>query len=570
MAVGVNGGNNLNLLLFEVVMVRTVSEFLPPIVTTVAIHPLVVVPTTIRYSDSSRGAVQETALTVTDEIAGRTMRMVSLEGTFGGQESLGLGLYIGTGELRFKRFYHEVVRLPDAVSQDQVDDNKDLTRSPFLNLSLKPYDEENTYFAINFYDFWNDRAFAVRMMQWQDSRGAFGNAEGAVRYQMQLKEAGPLVTGGIGTAIIKGLFDLLTAWDNINELLKSYTLEAIINSLGALNTIVLGQMFETLDAVVGQIDSVKNVLSGSTGPGGGIVPVPATAAQEQDPSIDVDALQGGVSTYLDDTADLATSADEVVGIATSQRNSDDTEQGAVAWAAQTDEGGVAGLDQAQGIDDVYSIGYAARFQQAVGKLAGMSRAEYQALLESTAESNRGTSLGSSKALHRVAITDTATSIEQRYGVPWRTILDLNRLLPDEALLPGTELSIPSVRAAGLPSRIDGLPVFDSHAGQSAWGKDLSVDLRTNADGSLVIVEGEDVLSQGSQWLLKQFEGELVNRLQETPEVGREKFLRTQIASLYRSDARIAGVIEVRSSIDSSARVQLDVVARAIGGVDVTL
>lgn len=557
---GDNLGGNLNIFLFELVMVTTLSEWVPPLVTTVAIHPLVVVPTSIRYSDTSRGSVEETALSVTDEIGGRALRTVQMEGTFG-VKSKGLGLYIGTGELRFKRFYHEIVRLADAVSQRQVDAEKDLFRSPFLGIPLKAYDEEHSYFAVNFYDFWNKRTFAVRIPQWSDSRGSYGNAEGAVRYQMTLKEAGDLVTGGIGTAIIKALFDVLTSWDSINELLKSYTLGAILDSLGALNQIVLTQMFETMDAVINQIDSVKGVLSGSEVP---LVPVPTLEAAGQ-----TYVQPAGVSAYLDDAAELESQAADVLDIAASQRAGEDTETGAVAWSTQAQEGGVAGMEQADGIDAVYAIGFAAAYQRVAGVFAGMSRAEYQGLLESTGEASRGASLGTSRATHVVSITDTAQSIEQQYGVPWRRILDLNRLLPDEALVPGTALLIPTVRASGLPSRIEGLPVWDSHAGEAAWGKDLAVDLRADAAGKLVIVSGSDVLVQGSQWLLSIFEDELINRLQLTPEVVREEMMRAQIAQIYVSDARIEGVVEVRSDV-SETGIALDVVARAIGGTNVTL
>jgi len=553
--------------MFEVVQVRVLDPTVAAKVTTVAIHPLVVVPSTIRYSDSSRGAIQETALTVTDEIAGRAMRSITLEGTFG-VESRGLGLYIGTGELRFKRFYHEVVRLPDAVNKEQVDANKDLTRSPLLNLVLASYDEGDSYFAINFYDFWNDRSFAVRVQQWQDSRGAYGNADGAVRYTMQLKEAGPLVTGGIGTAIISALFDVLTGWDNINELFKSYTLDVVIESLGNVVAIVAGQMFETVDALNDWFGAAKDVLAGNTGPVGGTIPISSSAAQREATEEEV-AVAAGVSAYLDESQKLADQADEVLAIAAASRSGANTEQGAVSWSTQNSEGGVAGMEQAQAIDDVYTLGFAARYQQAVGKFAGLSRADYQGLIESTGEATRGANSGTTKALHRVAITDTAASISARYNVSWRRILDVNRLLPDEALLPGTELLVPTLRTAGLPERINGLPTFDSHGGRSSWGKDLSVDLRAESSGQLAIVQGEEVLVQGSQWLLKAFEGQLVERLKQTPEPGREKFLRAQIARIYQSDARIEGVIEVRSSVNSE-RVQLDVVARAIGGVDVTL
>ena len=221
---GNNAGGNLNLFLFEVGMItRDPSGILPDLVQTVSIQPMVVVPTSIAYTDESRSTITETHQDSIITKAGRKPRRVQMAGNFG-VESRGLGLFIGTGQLRFEKFWHEVVRLPDATNQHQVDDAKNVFRSPFLNLSLKPYNPERTSFYINFFDFWNDVQFEAQIPSFNFRREhRNGGASGLVPYNLNLTEAGPIVTGSLASTIINGLFQALTAWDDINELLKSYT-----------------------------------------------------------------------------------------------------------------------------------------------------------------------------------------------------------------------------------------------------------------------------------------------------------------------------------------------------------
>lgn len=72
---GNNKGGQLNLFLFELGMVtRDPLGIVPDIVTTIGVHPLVVVPTTIRYSDRSRTTIAATHDGSVVTKAGRNLR----------------------------------------------------------------------------------------------------------------------------------------------------------------------------------------------------------------------------------------------------------------------------------------------------------------------------------------------------------------------------------------------------------------------------------------------------------------------------------------------------------------
>lgn len=580
---GNNKGRQLNVFIFEVGMLtRDPFGILPDIVTTVAVHPLVVNPTTIRYSDNTRSSVTETPGGAVYSQAGRALRTAQFAGTFG-VESRGLGLVIGTGDLRFQRFYHEVVRLSEALDKNQVDACKDLFRSPFLNLALTPYSEERSVLFVNFYDFWHNIAFQglVQQFGWTvGHRG--GGASGRREYQLSLKEVGPLVTGGIGTTLINGLFQALTAWDSVNEIIKSYTLDAVSNALVDAAGIVVSQFTDSMNAFAAQVDGATGVVNGFDDPFGAFKPrnasvagggedgsaaaPPAPALQEvtDDPANGTTGLSGhlGASSGIIATAGQLLESMQSSG----PPNELDAVGGEIDWGGLEGEGSLSGVDAAENQDRLSRLITAASFQPAVGALYGMSRAEYAAYVGATGRGGRDPRLAST-AEYTVTDTDTAKSISDQFGVPWNAILRLNRLLPDEALVAGTVLLIPRQRAVGQQNAIAGLPVFGSHAGRAAWGKGLPWDLRTDADGKLVVIEGEELLIQGIDWMVEVFGEELLQIAHQTPLVVRDRMIQRRIAGIVASDRRIASVDQVTTTTNGSA-IEVSVEATAINGAKI--
>lgn len=583
MPAGNNLGGQLNVILFELGMItRDPLGFLPDIVTTIAVHPLVVVPTSIRYQDDSRSTVNETFNGSIVTKAGRGSRSLSLQGTFG-VASRGLGLVIGTGDLRFKRFYHEIVRLSDAISKEQVDAEKDLFRSPFLNLALLPYDPERSTFFINYYDFWHDVQFEALVTSFSfEKRARGGSATGLTWYQLAAKECGPIVTGGIGTTLINALFQALTAWDSINEIIKSYTLDAIATSVVDAGGIVVGQFVDSVNAFKAQAAGATAVMNGFADPLANVKTTASTVDDkrktdetlgynEGDRPTDYDEGNAtGLSPFLRSAAAIEESGLDVLEAmrSSSAPTTVDDPAGAVRWGSVEGEGSIDALDSVDAQDALSTVIDAAAWQRCAGSLYGMSRAEFAAYLSATGRSGRAPAITGTVA-HTVREWDTIESLTTQYGVDWETILLINDLLPDEALLVGTVLQIPRERGIGQPNAIAGLPVFGSHAGEAAWGRDLPVDFRANADGGLATISGTDVLVQGIDWLIAQHGAELVQLANETPEVVRTAVLQKRITAILSTDRRVTSVERIDLRTTAEALLEVGAAVTAINGSSIT-
>jgi hypothetical protein len=228
----------------------------------------------------------------------------------------------------------------------------------------------------------------------------------------------------------------------------------------------------------------------------------------------------------------------------------DAVAGAIDWSTLGDEHTIAGLDAADRIDDIDTVISSARFQSAVGALYGMSRADYAAYVSGTGSGGRAPGMGATLE-HRVTAYDTAVALEQRYGVTFDDILRLNGLLPSEALVTGRVLLIPQAHVATSQQRIEGLPVFGSHAGRAAWGRDLWADLRVDTAGRLLVCEGEDVLAQGMDWIVATFEDELDALRREVPDVAQPFVLEQRLSALLLSDPRFVAVESITVTPDPS-------------------
>lgn len=586
MAAGSNEGGQLNLLIFEVGMItRDPLGIVPDIVSTIGIHPLVVVPASIVYSDTSRTSIVETHDGSIVTKGGRGLRTVQLAGSFG-VISRGLLLYVGTGDLRFKRFYHDVVRLGSAVSKAQVDAEKDPFRSPLLSLLLLPYDPERSSFFVNFYDFWHNEKFECEVQDWRHEKRARGgaSASGMTAYQMTLKECGPIVTGALGTALLNALFEALTTWDSINELIKSYTLDAIVGSFADAGGILVSQFTDSMNAFQAQIDGATAIMNGGQLPDTtqrvnsssafGDDGTPTTAAeQDRIEARDFaygDGSESGLSPFLASARALRrTGAELLVRMRSSARaQTVDDEGGAVDWSALDGEGGILALDQADQQDQLAAVIDAAAFQEATGALYGMSREEFAAYLAATGRSGREPALAGTIE-HVVTELDTIASLTRRYGIAWDLILRVNDLMPDEALLVGTKLLIPRERALGQPNAIAGLPVFGSHAGQAALGADFYADFRVDTNGQLQILSGPDLLIQGHDWVVRQIGGELLELVNQTPPVIRETMVRQRLGSILASDKRISSVDRITTTFGDDGSMSIVTDLTAINGLPIT-
>lgn len=553
MSIGANGGGNLNIIVVEVGIVTTEPTTGAEVVTTVSVHPLLVAPRSIRYSDASRSPVMETTGGSILTRAGRALRTVQMDGMFG-VESRGLGPYIGSGEMRFQRFYKEVVRMSDALSDDDVQAAVDiLNGTPFISLLVKPFVEGYSTFYINFYDFWNDVAFQALVPSFGWTREfRNGGATGNISYQLVVKEVGPLKEGGLGNEIISALLAILGTWDDINDVLGAYTATEIIDAQIAVAAIVASELADTVEAVNAQVQSVQELMGGNT------------AA-----SLASDASNDGIASFFSNCQRLVEQGEEAV-TALNQAlglGEVDNDSGAISPTAVDGEGSNRALDMAGRIHDLEGVIDAGRFYQAAGKFFGMGRSDYQAfILGGGALGLFGPDAAGSER-HEVALTDTPASIERRYGVTWARILELNNLTPDEALFPGTVLQIPVPRPKG-PQGIRGLPTFGSHVGKSAWGIDLPLELIAR-NGDVVTVDEEDVLVQGATFLVEQVADDLLVAVKSVPDAVKTRYLSRRLSALFRLDGRFTSTEDVTVAITPGGGFDVEATLHAINGGTIT-
>jgi len=547
-SLGANKGGNLNIYIFEVGVVN-LFELLGvqvEIVSTMTIHPLLVVPTRIDYRDTSRTAISQTAGGSVVTVAGRAFRQVTMQGTFG-VDSRGILLYIGNGAMRFQRFLKEVVRMGDAMSQDEVDANTDwINGTPLIPLLTLVYEEEYSTPFINFYDFWNDTAFQCVIRSFNHRRShREGGASGLVHYTMTIDEAGPLVEGGLGEMLISALMNALTFWDSLNNAIASYTLDVVVGSFTALGAIVMSELADTLAALNAQVEGVQ-ALMGANSAEGQYVAASGTS---------------GLSSYFENASKVAQYADELADQLGKQ--SDDTAQGETGQAdfSKTDSGNRSAEQYSRRVE-LRDIAGRALTSSVMGVFFGMSEAEFEEYVTASGTADVPRPELGSTTEHTVTETDTPEGMEQTYGVDWGRILALNGLLPHEALIAGTVILIPSVRPTG-PQGIDGLPTFGSHRGQAAWGSDIPWELDVDSSGDIVAIEGPDVVVQGSEWIIDLFGADLLQAVQHVPTIVRERYMAKRLAGMFKLDRRITGVREMEVVIggDGAAeiRVNLDVI-----------
>lgn len=536
MPIGQNTGGQLNVYLFEVGM-RTLLPALEPggephaLHTTVGIHPLLVAPTSVSYSDTSASPITQTVGGTINTRSGRALRRVSLQGTHG-VATRGLGPYIGTGPVRAKRFHDEVVRLGEALGAEDVDAAiNDLTGTPFIRQLLRGYDPERCTFYVNFYDFHADQHFSVVVRSYNPGI-AFGRgaATGLISYSMTLDEAGPIVAGSLATGAVEILFDALGAWQDANGALASYTPGAVIDGALAPLGIAVSELGATIRALDAQADSAQALLAG-------IPPTETSTAAL--------ATYLSVASTVQDEAEGAARTTEA--IAPSEMGSDGAR---VVWEAQPEEGVSEALELADAIADLEDVAEAATWQAAAGALYGQSRETFAAYVTSNGETDVPADVSGTTA-YTVGPGDTEATLEEQFGISFDRILALNDLLPDEALLEGTELRIPALRARG-SQQIAGLPVLGSHQGIAALGQGLRTDLAVGDDGQLLTLAGLDFLGQGIDWLAQTFESELQSVIAQVPDVVRERMLQIRLGRLYRQDRRIASVDSIDVALSPGA------------------
>lgn len=514
MAVGTNTGGQLNLYLFELGFRTTDPETGLTTVQTVAVHPLLTAPSHVQYTDQSRAAIQEVLDGSHVVHGGRANRVCNMQGTFG-TENRGMGIYVGTGAVRAKRFYNEIVRLGEALSREQVDRAIDLlTGSPGIEQLMATFDPDRSVPFVNFYDFWDGISFECVVRNYRWDRAARQGATGRIDYQMMLNEVGPIAQSGVAQTLLEPLLNGLTLWQSVNGVIESYTIEGVALAAAPAINVTASLLADSLESFLAHKDAATALMG---------------SGRRTELLLD----------FFENAEQIRSAAMAIAG--TYKPKPAVQQVGVFQWdGADT---GIDTITEYQESGDLSDVASAAAFQPVVGVFFGMSPDAYQQFL--TGGGQEGT-LGptvSGALIHKVTDTDTPVSIADRYGTDWGTILQANQLYPREALARGRELVIPRVRARG-DLQIDGLPTFGSHQGRAAWGTDLGLELPVDEKGDLALVDGEDILVQGVTVLMEGFLESVVRGSDSLADVFTPTYIAERYARVLLSDQRVAGVADV--------------------------
>ncbi len=562
---GVNGGNQINVFVFEVGFITESPEGVRT-VQTIGVHPLVVAPTTISYTDATRSSATQTDGSSLFTRAGRALPAASIAGTFGVVER-GVGVYFGTGERRFQRFWKEVVDMPDARDRATIDSLIDpINGSIGLRARLAGFKPGSSTFFVNFYDFLNDKAFQVNIKAFVPVR-QFRNAgaTGLVSYTLTIEGVGDIVRGGPVTLLIERLLAGLTTWTSVNQAIRSYNPVAVGESLTAFGTIPASIMLDTINSLITLSTPVINLMGGSPSPARAST-ARASTALTQNARAAASGQAGQAIEYFAAASSLQRQAAAAArAILASSTGVPDEVSGAIDWSVLVGEGDLDELFRFESVTELREVEDAAAWQGVAGVLFGMSREEYVSYMTAQASGGRAGPVYGGSIVHIVTDTDTSDAIASTYSVSWPTVLDANALTPDEALRVGTSLRIPILRPRG-PQPITGLPTFGSHLGQSAWGVDIDVNGGVGPDGRPILMSGPDVLEQGMLILLESEQDQLGVGLDNVPAVAQASYLTRRLRSMLATDPRIASVEEIAiTTDDSGAGFHVECTVTAING-----
>ncbi len=506
------------------------------------LYPMLVVPSEITYDDTSRTPITQTLGALEATKSGRAPYGVSLRGTFG-VEARGVPPYGGTGEERYQRFWDQVVRFSDAATKGAAAEAlQALFVLPVAKELARNYDPFRMTPYVNFYDLYNKRRFSCVIRSFQPKRSyRGGGATGLVAYQMRVEESGPVVASTLVDGFLEGLLDGMAIWQSVNDEIQAFSIPAFVGAVTGVPMSLLTEFRTTLESVQANLPAATETI-GSTSYASRTV------------------VQPGVGSIIGESRHLQDLSEDIAArLGALTIGSIDPPAGAIDWTTLSARSTSPDLDLYDAVDDFAHLADLAAHQLVAGVFSGMSRDEYAALVVG---SDLDTAIGGSMTGSRsyvVTDLDTAERIEAITGVDFERLLAVNRLLPDEALTPGRVLQLPISQPNGQASLL-GLPTFDSHLGEAAWGSDLTVGLDT-LDGDFAAISGQDVLVQGVQWLIDELEGMLIGQSGASIPEGVEAFAASHIRTLVASDRRIERIDELTVDVSSTAlTVELTVAA----------
>jgi len=537
-------------ILFEMGVLRTITHYGRDVAIPVPVllHPLAVAPNSIVWNVASSDDVQRTVGGATHVKAGEGPWNCTIRGTFA-YSAKTLGLTSGTGIERRRRWENEVFALFSAVTKDGIAavmrkgaiGPTSISIGNVLRQKLENFDPDRDVTYCNVYDFNAPHVHRIGKLTYSSTFNARGGgAVGVDQYQISFQAYAEPVRGGAQVdKFLAFLMDVLPVWQRVNSVISSTTTTALISAIGDLGEMGVSALAESIAAVAGQVSSATALMAGT-----------------------LSAADVGLSQMLGTAgqaiADLKGIADDLAANA----HAPATTVSDLDWSRDVSDPALDTFAQTQSLWELID---ALAFQQVACRFYGMSNEEGRAFLEA------GGTLGGrppdirTTVVHTTTPRDTPASIEQQYGVTWQDVVRLNRRTTDELLIPGQEVGIPRVRSWGA-QEIDGLPVFGSHVGSEALGRDPQYPPIVNSDGDYATVQGTDCLLQGAH--LRQYEADASAGVDDDlPEEVMLSILSERLRGIYEQDRRVSSA-DVSVTSDGDATVTASIVLHAIDGTDV--
>jgi len=545
--------------LFEVGILRRVPS-LPHLfrAETLLVFPLLPGPSSISWSDPPRDDVQQAPGGSTHTKGGRGLASCQISGTFG-VAVRAFGMVSGTGPERLKRFRNEVVALSSAVDRDEIEE---VVRDAALGVTgaasdigvqlgnvlarkLADFDPANHVTYCNFYDFMNRRFHRIGKVDLRHSLQARGG--GAVEmqtYQLSFVAYGtPIVdeTGRVWPKAIQGLCDILPTWQRVNDTVSSTTLTAAIeNASVILDSTLATPLLASISAVSAQVESLTSLASGAI-------------------LVDNTGLSSLLGTCESLGSQLKVMAETLSG--SEDAYAPDPTTSEIDWSAELSEPVLDTYTTAKGL---YEAAGSLDFQRISGRFLGMADDEYAAFLAAGGQAGGASPTVRSTVDHVVTVLDTPEAIAARYGLGWVDIVRVNRLASDQ-VVPGAVLKIPRTRTWGTLG-IDGLPVFGSHVGDGALGRDIKLPMAADAYGRLETVQGLACLEQGTTLRQYGLAEQVLDGTDGIPPEGKAGIVSVKTRLVFAQDPRVRDVRVTATASANSASLALDVQLRTINGV----
>lgn len=181
----------------------------------------------------------------------------------------------------------------------------------------------------------------------------------------------------------------------------------------------------------------------------------------------------------------------------------------------------------------------------------MNETEFEQVLRRDSEGNLTVALE-----HKIKQNETLRDISLKYNVAENVILNFNAITIQnfwDKRERNDIINIPIFLKEAERTIYENLSVYDSHSGKSAWGKDLSNDLKV-IDGKLKILNNEDTLKQGLLNIMGEYGAiPFFEEFTFDPDWGRdypkdflEFFTKVKMERRLSLDPRVQEVIDITS------------------------